>query len=335
MKSKYESAIDEISKSGGNVIRVWVHIDGQHSPKFDSNGFATGADTQSLIKEIGELLDHAASKNVFVILCLWNLAVKPQQMIHLYSPENQKKLDSYLDKVLKPMAMAFKDKPALGGYDIINEPQGSFSQGVADSNPCYDTMNLKGTGTDWTGSHLHIKDVQRFVNHHIDAIKSVAPGSLVTVGDSADTSTNVCDKCRNYYSDHCLEAAGGKPRGVLGKSTLELIYHAYFTILSFLDFYQLHSYTWQGKFADTSPFKKHNSDYKSDKPIIVGEFATSCSESKNAANNYKYIYESGYEGALSWQYNEGGDCADKRGQADEGMAAIKDMSSNGKIRIKL
>ncbi|CAG2184181.1 unnamed protein product, partial [Oppiella nova] len=95
VRSNYEAYIKEISQSGGNVIRVWVHIDGQWSPKFDSNGFATGEDTQSLVKDLGQLLDSAEQHNVFVILCLWNLAVKPQQMLHLYT--DQKKLDSYLE----------------------------------------------------------------------------------------------------------------------------------------------------------------------------------------------------------------------------------------------
>lgn len=214
MRSKYEQAIDEVAKAGGNVIRVWVHIDGQWSPKFDSNGFATGADTNSLIAELGQLLDHAAQKNVFVILCLWNLAVKPQQMIHLYT--DGAKLRSYLDKVLKPLANGLKNKPALAAYDIINEPAGSYSQGVADPNPCYDTMILKGSGTDWTASHLHLKDVLRFINLHSDAIKSVDPKALVTVGDGEQTSTAICGNCREYLSDHCLSQAGGKPKGILG-----------------------------------------------------------------------------------------------------------------------
>src|SRR5687767_9037413 len=101
-------------------------------------------------------------------------------------------------------------------------------------------------------------------------------------------------------------------------------------ILVYLDFYQLHSYTWQGKYSDGSPFNHKNADYKSTKPLVLGEFATSCSESKDAVKNYQYIYDSGYSGALAWQYNEGGDCSDKRTDMDKGMAAI---ASKVKIQI--
>jgi mannan endo-1,4-beta-mannosidase len=315
VKSKYESAIDEIAKSGGNAIRVWVHIDGTWSPKFDGSGHATGADTDSLITEIGELLDHAGKQNVFVILCLWNLAVKPQQMVQLYTDDA--KLDSYLEKVLKPMAKAFANKPALGAWEIINEPIGGTEFETHDSNPCFDSSPLKGTGANWAGVNLKLKDILKFVNHHAAAIKSVDPKALVTVGESGEHSmTTICSTCHNYYSDHCLTAAGGKSNGVL-------------------DFYQLHSYTWQGKFSDTSPFHKKASDFNADKPILMGEFATVCSESKDAVKNYQYLYDNGYVGALSWQYNEGGDCADKRSSSDSGMASIKDMTSHGSIRIKM
>jgi hypothetical protein len=47
---------------------------------------------------LGDYLGFAEELNIFVIFCLWNGAVKPQQMLHLYADEA--KLDSYLEKVL-------------------------------------------------------------------------------------------------------------------------------------------------------------------------------------------------------------------------------------------
>jgi mannan endo-1,4-beta-mannosidase len=60
--------LSSISNAGGNALRVWVHIDGQWSPKFNAQGFATGADTQFLINELGDFLDMAEKNNIFVIL---------------------------------------------------------------------------------------------------------------------------------------------------------------------------------------------------------------------------------------------------------------------------
>ena len=45
VKPKFEAAINLVAQSGGNAVRVWVHVDGGWSPKWDANGFATGADT--------------------------------------------------------------------------------------------------------------------------------------------------------------------------------------------------------------------------------------------------------------------------------------------------
>ena len=104
------------------------------------------------------------------------------------------------------------------------------------------------------------------------------------------------------------------------------------------DFYQLHSYTWQGKFPDTSPFKHPAAAYHSDKPLLVGEFSTVCSESKNPVKNYRYLYESGYAGALAWQEieNEGGKgCSDKKAEADAGMQAVGHLTTHGHVRVKI
>nr|ADU33333.1 glycoside hydrolase family protein 5 [Gastrophysa viridula] len=315
VKTNYQQALDEISQAGGNSIRVWVHIDGQWSPKFDSEGYATGSDTDSLISDLGELLDYAEQKNVFVILCLWNLAVAPTKMLPLYTDDA--KLQSYLEKVLKPMAAGLKDKKALAAWDIINEPIGSLTQGLTDSNPCYDTNNLINSGADWTNVHLKPKDVLKFINLHADAIKSADPKALVTVGESSElTATTICEKCRDMYSDSCLVGAGGKALGTI-------------------DFYQLHSYTWNGAFSTSSPFKNAAAAFKSDKPIVVGEFATCCSELQDSAKNYQYLYNSGFSGALSWQYNEGGNCADPKSVIDQGMSAIKDYTYNGNVHVTL
>ena len=114
-----------------------------------------------------------------------------------------------------------------------------------------------------------------------------------------------------------------------------LVFSKLFVLISRLDFYQFHSYVWQGKYATNSPFKHKASDYYLDKPVIVGEFSTSCSESKDAVDNYNYVYKSGYNGAMSWQYNEGGECSDHKDAINKGMNAIKDLDSNGKIRFNL
>jgi mannan endo-1,4-beta-mannosidase len=309
-----EGWLAKIAAAGGNAVRLWLHIDGTHSPKFDSQGHATGEDTDSLIKELGEFLDAAQKHNIFIIMCLWNAAVKPQQMLQLY--HNEAALQSYLDKVLTPMAKGLANHKALGAWEIINEPVGSILQSITDSEKCFDTHKLTNSGANWAGTGLTMKEVLLFINRHSAAIHSAAPGTLVTTGDSERSSSNVCSDCFNYYSDQCLTAAGGKANG-------------------HLDFYQFHTYTSQGKYGEFSTMKKSSSVYNLDKPLIIGEFSTDCSESKNAVTNYKHAYDGGFAGVLAWQYNEGGDCSDKQAAMDQGMASIKDMTTNGKIKITI
>ncbi len=54
--------------------------------------------------------------------------------------------------------------------------------------------------------------------------------------------------------------------------------------------------------------KKSVADLKLDKPVIIGEFAVKCSESKNATQCYNFAFNSGYSGLLSWGYDGNGDC---------------------------
>jgi len=69
------------------------------------------------------LLDFAATKNVFVILTLWNLATKPQQnTINLFWDDS--KLQRYSDNFLTPLVTGLKNKKALAAYEVINEPEG-------------------------------------------------------------------------------------------------------------------------------------------------------------------------------------------------------------------
>jgi len=65
--------LDGIHEHGGNAARVWLHFQGESSPKWDENGFVSGTDDHgSLIKEMQSFLDEAAKRDIFIIFTLWN-----------------------------------------------------------------------------------------------------------------------------------------------------------------------------------------------------------------------------------------------------------------------
>lgn len=166
-----------------------------------------------------------------------------------------------------------------------------------------------------------MKNALKFINRHVDAIKSADPKALVTTGawnERPNLDSKVCDYCFNYYSDECLRIAGGKDKGVL-------------------DYYQIHTYPFGGNFSTFSPIVKSAADLKLDKPVMIGEIPAKCSPLRDsAAQCYELAYNNGYAGVLGWRYDNDGDAeAGHVSYSEEGMMAIKNFTKNGSIQVKI
>lgn len=131
--------------------------------------------------------------------------------------------------------------------------------------------------------------VQKAVNRISGAIHRAVPGVLVSNG-AASMST-----VKNY-TDANLLAAGSDADGKL-------------------DFYMAHYYGWNG--PSNSPFTKSYANWTLDKPLVIGEYASSDWSPSTASTSkmqdagkvdtlLDYLNKAGYAGGLGWQYQQDG-----------------------------
>jgi len=315
-KDKLTSYVDNISNNGGNSIRIWLFVEGASIPQFNhQTGMVISTDGKNtLVNDVKAFVQYAASKNVFVILCLWNGALMREQLTkELFYDDN--KLQSFIDNALTPLVNGLKNEPGLAAYEIINEPEGSIDVTTVDKNePCFDTKTvLQFTGAGWAKSNIQMKNMQRFINLQTSAIKTIDPNTLVTVGAwSEHSSTNEIlkndgNKFFNYWSDECLIKSGQKQNGIL-------------------DFNQIHTYanSITGKFSPGSPFSVNiASVYKTGKPIIIGEFSQEkCLINKcTIVELYNTGIEKNFAGIFDWSLI-GGDGNDDENVAIVGMKSL-------------
>lgn len=140
----------------------------------------------------------------------------------------------------------------------------------------------------WTNEKISKEAVQKFTNRMAGAIHRAVPGVLVSTG-------TVQASYLGWYTDAALKASGADADGVL-------------------DFYMVHYYGWNG--TSNSPFRKGAAAWGVDKPLVVGEFASSSwshvdpktpssspmQDAENVDTLLSNLYKSGYAGGLFWQY---------------------------------
>jgi len=317
-KAEYTRNMYELSRYGGNSMRFWLHPEGQMIPVFDRNGYVTGMDKKgSLISELNDMLDNAKQNNILVTIVLWNGAMqRTQNVLNLMT--NTAKLQTYLDKFLVPVLNGIKNHPALFAVEVINELEGIVDAGKSNSEPCFDTTPLKGSGAGWDNKYVSMKNLLSFINRHAAVIKKTCGSKVLVTAGSWREHSNV-DKWgdRNYYKDSCLRKAGGEQTGTL-------------------DFYQIHTYAWNGKFESSAPMNKKASDYGLDKPLVIGEFASVCSQKHTPQQMYKHFYEKDYDGAWAWEmHDDHSHCTDGKDKIFAGTLSIDGRTDHGKIKINL
>jgi hypothetical protein len=169
------------------------------------------------------------------------------------------KVQSYIDRFLAPLVRRFNGHPRLLGWDICNEPEWMFEN--------YGVPQ----------SHVLRMHAMLAAAIHENCSDYVATGS------SAVKWNGSCKACvGNLWSDKSLKKhhPDGNPK-------------------AFLDFYQVHYYSWQDPWFDT-PFNSTVSAYgvPDDRPVVIGEMPA-----KGASDRYVQLFRNGFDGGFGWTSN--------------------------------
>lgn len=286
----FDAFFSDVKAAGGNSVRWWFHTDGSFTPEIEPSGYVTGLHetltNAQIIAQVESILDAAQENGVYVNISLFSFDMLQDYSAKAWTGndftgnkpffQSETNIQSYIDNALTPLVNALKDHPALGSWEIFNEPEGMTSE------------------FGWTGSQggefISITDVQLTINMLADAIHNVSPEALVTNGAWYMAVNTDNGSATNYYSDANLLAIGNNnyPNGTL-------------------DYYQVHYYDWQDSNPSLSIFEHPASFWNLDKPLVIGEFhGDEANAALGVTNNspYDWLYDNGYAGAWGWQYNE-------------------------------
>jgi hypothetical protein len=191
--------------------------------------------------------------------------------------ENDTNRQAYIDRYLTPLVNAIKGTPGLYSWEIFNEPRAWARRAGRRTRR---RRRRSRRPCNWLAAAIHTAD----------------PAARVTNGSQTfDYCSSVSGKS-NWYSDSALRAAGGKQNGTL-------------------DFYEVHYYDAnesQASGTALSPFGHPAPYWGLDKKLVIGEFYAVTTDGVRTNDLYTNLYNSGYNGAWAWQYNDGGNTPSAR-----------------------
>ena len=129
----------------------------------------------------------------------------------------------------------------------------------------------------------------------------------MTVGSYSEVAQTNQFGYTNFYTDQCLQEAGGDPLGTL-------------------DYNQIHCYDWEGIYSPTAPFLHTASQYQTPKPLIVGEFSQAGGAGWTSQQQYSYLFQNGYAGSWGWQATGGGYDSDDLSILSKGIQAAAKLN---------
>ena len=273
--SKFDKPMKDIADSGANCMRIWLSTDGTHDPVYSSTTGLVTGAGTQTVANIQKMLKLAKKHNLVLVLVLLTHNWVNKSIDQTILANNKKMLTT--DAGLQ----AYIDNYLVALVKAIGNDPNLL---------CWEIFNEpEGMVDGWSSPKNTITQaqVQKAVNWIAAAIHTNVPNVLVSNG-AASLGT------MSWYTDNALSTVGTKTNGVL-------------------DFYMAHYYGWNG--TSNSPFTKTYASWNLDKPLIIGEYAsTSWSKSTSSSSPMQdganvdtlltYLDKVGYAGGMGWQYQQ-------------------------------
>lgn len=272
-KEWWEAEFDRYVENHINLVRVWIHCSGKHSPEITEDGKVTGASVL-FFEDMDALVEMAHDRRIYLLPVLWSFDMtKEKYPTHkafrklVASKEN---LQSYIDNFLIPLVERYDKEEYLLGWEICNEPEWMFE--------------------DPAMGPLSVKEVQRFHALFAAAIHSHT-GKPVTTGSAG-----------LKWNSPKLDSLQGNAGNVWSDQALQKVFD---DKDAYLDFYQIHWYPWQTRWM-SSPYQTSTEAYGiDDRPVLIGETLGRdyCDDylCMSLEEMYENALDLGYDGVCAWK----------------------------------